>query len=104
MQATVYREVMVGGRYQAQFKCPGCGGWVLTDNLEVHREQSGTGKNLSFEKVAVAADVFCTSKTAGKPPCGEDIGDVIFRNWKYSTPVKWAEQRDQPANEKASTN
>lgn len=103
MEATDYREVMVAGRYQAQFKCPGCGGWILTENLEVHREQHGKGENATFTKVAVAADVICTAKSAGQPPCGEEIGTVTFPNWKYSTPVKWAEQRDVMADEKAST-
>ncbi len=103
MELNNYREVMVSGRYQVQFICPGCSGWILTDNLEVHREQSGEGEDATFEKVAVAADVICTSKTAGKPPCGEEIGDVIFRHWKYSTPVKWATPRDQSGNEKNST-
>lgn len=102
MEITDYREVMVSGRYQAQLVCPGCKGWILTENLEVHRIKVGKGDHATYPMVAECFDVICTSKSAGSPPCGEELGDVILRNWKYSTPVKWAEKRLQESgNEKS---
>ena len=82
MEILDYREVMEARRWQAQFKCPSCGNWILTSNLEVYKDDDGN-------KVAEAVDTMCKTKTSGQMPCGEQLGTVTFPNWKYSTPVVW---------------
>lgn len=87
-----FRASLVGGRYQAQVKCPECGGWVLTDNLEVHREGEGEDSHI----VAEAFDVICKKQSV--PPCGYELGDIVINGWLHSAPVTW---REEPATEEA---
>lgn len=83
-----FRAVLSGGFYQAQIKCPECGGWVMTQNLEVHKTRGSDDK--SPDKLhAEAKDVTCTAKIAGGLACGEDIGDISLIGWKHRAPVKW---------------
>ena len=77
-----YRATMSEGQYQANFKCPKCHNWCLTTNLEVYKNREGN-------KEAEALDVICSNKAAGMPPCGSEIGTVVFLNWRYSAPVTW---------------
>ena len=84
-----FRPSLVGGRYQAQVKCPECGGWVLTDNLEVHREGEGEDSHI----VAEAFDVICKKQSV--PPCGYELGHIVINGWLHSAPIKWREETEE---------
>ncbi len=88
---TDFRPVLSGGFYQAQIKCPECGGWVMTSNLEVHKTRE-PGDDSPDVLHAEAADVVCNAKPAGGVPCGEDIGNISLIGWKHRAPVKWREE------------
>jgi len=77
---TKFRASLVEGRYQAQVQCPVCESWVLTTNLELHKDDEG---NL----VAEAVDVICMKQTV--PACGFELGDIRLVGWQHSAPVNW---------------
>ena len=82
MQITDYRAALIDKVYQAQIKCPKCGGWILTSNLEVFKDDAG-------KLCAEATDVICAHTDATKGPCGHELGTAEIVGWPYSAPVKW---------------
>ena len=86
MECTLFRASLVNGRYQAQIKCPACDSWVLTDNLECHRD--GKGENPVL--VAEAVNVICKKQSV--PPCGYELGHIRIIGWQHSAPVDWRKE------------
>ena len=77
LEVQQYRAAMVSQMYQAQVKCASCNNWVLTKNLEAFKNEAG-------ELVAEATDVTCTHSG-----CGELVGTVQLKGWRYSAPIAW---------------
>jgi len=86
LECTNFRASLVNARYQAQVKCPACDSWVLTNNLECHREVEGKNRVL----VAEAVDVICKKQTV--PPCGYELGHIRIIGWQHSAPVDWRKE------------
>ena len=82
-EITDYRPCLVERMYQVQFKCPGCNAWIMTENLEVWRDED-------FKMVAEAKYMICKSQAV--PLCGREIGTVRFPGWRHSAPVKWRDE------------